>query len=72
MMIQTNRVLASLRNGTPLVSSVLLQHKARLSKLGQLAKRKALNYLKDLPLLAAVWWARYMLWREVRRRRRQT
>jgi hypothetical protein len=69
MTTQSNRALAHSKNGLWYVSSVLLlQSKARLRRFGRLARRKASNYLKDLPLLTSVWLARYMLWREIRRR----
>jgi hypothetical protein len=38
----------------------------------QLARKKILNYVSDLSLLTSVWLARYMVWREMRRRRRQS
>ena len=73
MTTESNRALANSRNGFWHNSSVLLlQSKTRLRRFGQLAKRKALNYLSDLPLLTSVWLARYMLWREIRRQRRQS
>ena len=70
MMDQSNRVRASLRNGPWLVSSVLsYQRSPRLNRFVQLARKKTLNYLGDLSLLASVWLARYMVWREIRRKR---
>ena len=73
MMSRSNRVLANLRSGPWLLSSVLsFQKKERLSRFVQLARTKTLNYVSDLSLLTSVWLARYMVWREMRRRRRQS
>jgi hypothetical protein len=64
MMTQSNRVLARLTN-RPWIS-------AHFNKLAHLARKKILNYVSDLSLLTSVWLARYMVWREMRRRRRQS
>jgi len=70
MTTQSNRALTSVRSGSGLVSGFWLRSTVRLSRFGLLARKKALNYLRDLPLFISVGLARYMLWREVRRQRR--
>ncbi len=73
MMIQINRVLTSLSNGPWVLLSVVSRHEQRRwTTFKQFARKTILNYAKDLSLLTSLWLARYIVWREMRRRRRQS